>query len=82
MSTKAERKTTYKVVNKETGAIVNIYEGKSSSGVAKQHLESLGHEVSVANSGEVFSFLKGQRDLFRDNQGPQVVTPTVTTSGP
>ena len=72
---KTPRKTTYKVTNAD-GAVVAIYEAKSSSGAAKEHLEALGHAVSVANAGEVFAYMKGQRDLFRDNQGPPAVTPT------
>ena len=68
---------TYKV-QKADGEIINVYEAKSAAAASKQHLETLGHQVSVASSGEVFSFLRGQKDMFRDNQGPVGVEPTVT----
>lgn len=54
-------------VTKADGEIVNTYEAKSAAAASKQHLEALGHQVSVASSGEVFSFLKGQKDPFRNN---------------
>ena len=61
---------TYKITKKDDGATLAIYEGKSAAAASKQHLEALGHEVSVASSSEVFAHLKGQKYLFRDNPTP------------